>query len=132
MRLNSTAKCIFVGYAVFLTVLLVIDDPARAIGGASRAPHFLHVLMPIAHLFSFSLLAILALAARWRMSRGFVVTLLIIYGGATEIAQWFLPPRMAEWQDLAQDIAGILLGAAVFWVAERLNQRYAVSQQRQG
>jgi VanZ family protein len=69
--------------------------------------------MPLAHLMSFCLLSILTLAARWPIPRWALIVFLLAYGGTTEIAQSFLPPRSAEWTDWFQDIVGIAIGAVL-------------------
>ena len=51
-------------------------------------------------------------AERWRLYLK-AACWLLLYGAALEIAQYFLPPRMAEWKDLAVDGLGIF-GGLVF------------------
>ena len=72
--------------------------------------------MPVAHLLSFSVLAVLALMARWPVPRWAIVVLMAAYGGMTEIVQGFFPPRTPEWLDWLQDLAGIAVGAALCWI----------------
>ena len=39
--------------------------------------------------------------------------LLVAFGGAIEIAQYFVPTRSCDWHDLLADIAGIGLGICI-------------------
>jgi hypothetical protein len=95
---------------------LLVADPLRFVGAPHGPPLWLfHTLMPLAHLISFSVLAVLTLAARWPLPRWLIATLLVTYAGATEIVQSCLPPRTAEWTDWFQDLGGILIGAALCW-----------------
>ena len=108
------AACL--SYLILLTALLLVADPMRLIGASGEGLGLLRRFMPVAHLLSFGLLAVLALAARWPIPRWTVVLLLVAYGVLTEIAQSMLPPRTAEWNDWLQDIAGVGVGAALCWV----------------
>jgi hypothetical protein len=109
-------RFVCVAYLVFLTMLLLAADPLGVVGlvGVGGAiPPLLQVCMPLAHLMSFCLLSILTLAARWPIPRWALIVFLLAYGGTTEIAQSFLPPRSAEWTDWFQDIVGIAIGAVL-------------------
>ncbi len=46
---------------------------------------------------------------------------LLVYGGAIEIGQFFVPGRACEWGDLGADSIGIAVGAVIaifiLWIA---------------
>ena len=113
--MQSLMRLVCLGYWVYLTALLWTADPTRLVGGGVAG--FLHPLLPLAHLLSFLVLAVLALTARWPAPRWAIVVLLVMYGGMTEIVQGFLPPRNPELIDWFQDVAGIGIGAALCWIA---------------
>jgi hypothetical protein len=112
--MQSLIRLTCLGYLVYLTALLLTADPTRLVGG--EVVGFLHPLMPVAHLVSFLVLAVLALMTRWPAPRWAIVVLLAMYGGMTEVVQGFLPPRTPEWMDGLQDLAGIGIGAALCWI----------------
>jgi hypothetical protein len=104
-------------YWAFLTVLLLVPDPLALLGlkrtvtGApERGPHFLFFLT----------LALLAYAARWTISRTKLLLLLLIYATAVELFQWFVPRRTVRWLDYLENLVGLFLGAAVYWMVARL------------
>lgn len=100
----------FVAYGVYLTVLLLSQDPTRWIGTTGNVPEFLKMLIPIAHLLSFTVLSFLTFAAGLPVPRWGMLLLLALYGGATEIVQSVIPHRTAEWMDWFQDLGGIAIG----------------------
>jgi VanZ family protein len=109
-------RLLFVGYFVYLTLLLLTPDPFRLVGSSPRFIHFLDKLYPLAHCISFSVLTVLALLACRPLSRRTVCLSLAGYAMATEMLQMLTPPRTAEWGDWFQDIAGIFLGLGVVWL----------------
>lgn len=60
--------------------------------------------------------------------RLWVVALLIVYGAAIECLQSVMPPRTAEWADLAADLVGIIIG----WLLLRsvLGQTLVIVEER--
>ncbi len=118
-------RAVSVVYLVFLTMLLLTAYPSRLIGFPRELPLLLRWLMPGAHVLSFFVLAVLALGARWPAPAWAVVWALSLYGGMTEIAQGFLPPRTPRWTDWFQDVAGIAVGAALCWGAALLAEAWA-------
>ena len=117
-------RILCIAYLIFLTTLLLTADPMSLIGAREGTPWLLQVLMPYAHLLSFAVLTVLALVARWPAPRWALVILLVVYSGATEIAQSFLPPRTAEWLDWFQNSGGTAIGVAACWslsAVRRLN-----------
>ena len=108
-------RIVCIAYFVFLTMLLWTSDPARLIGVHGALPRLLQVLLPVAHLISFMVLAVLALITRWSAPRWAIVVALAVYGGITEIGQNFVPSRTPDWRDWLQDVGGIAVGAALCW-----------------
>ncbi len=102
-----------IGYVIYLSALSFAPDPAQLIGG--QVPGFLQAIMPLVHVVSFFVLAVLTLSARWPLPHWVVVVVMAIYGGMTEIVQYFLPPRHCAWMDWFKDLTGIALGTAAFW-----------------
>ena len=74
------------------------------------------LLEVLAHLLSFLVLTVLALAARRRVPGWLILSCLLAYAGGTELLQGFLGWRTAEWVDFFQNLAGIGVGAAVYWL----------------
>lgn len=68
----------------------------------------------LAHLGAFFALALLADLA-WPQQRigWWAITLLCLYGGATEVAQHFVPNRSMSLLDFVADSAGVLLYAGL-------------------
>ncbi len=61
----------------------------------------------VVHLGVFALVTWLGLRAGWR----WVVPLMVVQAGASELVQWyFLPNRGGDWWDLTADLLGIALG----------------------
>jgi hypothetical protein len=121
----TRAACL--SYLILMTALLLVSDPMRFIGAGGEGLGLLRRFMPVAHLLSFGLLAVLALAARWPLPRWAVVLVLVAYGAATEMAQRMLPPRTAEWNDWFQDAAGVAVGAVLCWItAVAIDRRTSV------
>ncbi len=108
-------RIICLGYAIFLTMLLLAQRPELLIGIKGDWPWLLRALDPAAHLISFFVLAVLALMTRWPVPRWGIVFVLAIYGGLTEISQHFTATRTPEWKDWFQDLGGIALGVACCW-----------------
>ena len=79
-------RIVCIGYFVFLTLLLLSHDPTRVIGMQGGLPWILQVMLPIAHIISFMVLAILALmtlaCAGWSI---------VLYYGMTEFIQGYVP-----------------------------------------
>ncbi|SFU95635.1 VanZ like family protein [Polaromonas sp. YR568] len=77
----------------------------------------------LAHLHTFAVIGMAAGLAGgmrgWRMALCCVAGALLV-GGMDELHQMYLPGRSASWADLAADLAGGLLGAAVLAVFYRL------------
>jgi hypothetical protein len=118
--MQNLTRLICAVYLAFLTALLLTANPLRFIGIRGPAPSLLKSLMPAAHLLSFGLLAVLALSTRWLAPRWAVVLILIGYAAMTEVTQGYFPPRTPKWIDWFQDVAGILLAAAMCWLAARI------------
>ena len=125
--MQSLMRVVCIAYLILLTVLLVAVDPLRWIGVRGTAPSMLRWLLPMAHLLSFWLLALLALTARWPAPRWAIGLVLVLYAGLTELGQGFLPWRTAEWGDWLQDVAGIGAAAVVCWVSSMIAGRGATS-----
>ena len=127
--MQALIRAVSVAYLAFLTLLLLTADPSRLIGCGGGLPWLLRSLMPVAHLLSFFMLAVLALSARWPAPAWGIVLVLSLYGGMTEITQGFLPPRTPRWTDWFQDVAGIAVGAALCWGGALLAGAWAARRQ---
>jgi VanZ family protein len=112
-----TMRIAFILYTIYLSILLLSQDPTSWIGAPGDVPRFLAILMPIAHLLSFGVLSLLCFSALWPLPRWSILLFLILYGGMTEIIQGYTPYRHPEWADWLQDIGGIVIGLACFWLA---------------
>ncbi len=89
--------CLAVGY-----LALSPSPPQSASLGWDKLNHAAaFAAMAFAGVFAFRQL-------RWHFL--YVALGLLCYGGAIEIAQWFVPGRSSEWRDLLGDAVGIAVG----------------------
>ena len=114
-RRHVGSRITFVAYLIFLTVLLLTRDPNKIIGMQAT---LLDLLRPFAHLLSFLVLGILAMAARWSAAFWAVLLGLVAYAAGTELLQGLVSQRTPEWVDWFQDVAGIAIGAVVYRLGE--------------
>jgi len=108
-------RLVFSVYTIYLSILLLSQDPTRWIGTPGSVPYLLKMLMPLAHTLSFTILSLLSFAACLPLPRWGILLLLAIYGGATEMIQASVPHRTPDWVDWFQDLGGIAIGFACFW-----------------
>lgn len=102
----------------FWLPLLICTYAALDQGMPSATPKVSDVTL---HLFAFVYLSAALRIAHPRLLVTLVVVLMIVYGGLLEIAQSFLPPRQAEWGDLAVDVLGIGIGLlAHYFLGEKV------------
>lgn len=88
---------------IIITALALVPAPPPTLStGWDKANHAL----------AFAALAFASVWAAWPQPRRWALLFVVVlaYGGAIEIAQSFLPPREADWADLAADAVGIALG----------------------
>jgi hypothetical protein len=106
-------------YWIFLTILLLVPNPAAAVG-MKEAPIFPWGKFGI-HLSFFTILGVLANSARWpkRLSWS-LIAFMAIYAIATETLQLFVPHRTAQVIDGIEDLFGIALGSVIYWLVWRL------------
>jgi VanZ family protein len=71
------------------------------------------------HLLAFSVMALLGLRAYPGLTIG-VLAGLLAYGALIEVLQSFTPNRSADWQDIAADSVGLVLG----WGTELLGRQF--------
>lgn len=109
-------------YWLLLTALLLARNPLGWFSENSTAVSFYDQIEPVAHLLSFTLLTLLALATCRRITRYSLVALLAVYGVATELVQSQIPERSMQLVDLIQDLAGILIGIALYWTWSRCRE----------
>ena len=112
-------------YWVFLTVLLLVPDPA-AVVGMKRVPVFPWGDIGI-HFTAFTILTLLVHASRWPKRPGWIVVVLLAYGIATESLQYFVPPRAVELKNYTENIIGVLVGSGIVWAALQVRDRWAPS-----
>jgi VanZ family protein len=113
---------LLLGYLGLLTFALLSPNPF-AITGAHQSfwkRYYLEHLEFAAHFLFFLPLGILACLSDWPLGRPAKLGLLVSYSLASEGLQYFIPRRDASLFDLAQDIAGIAAGAALWWMVHAL------------
>ena len=119
MRLAILLVCIF--YWLFLTVLLLVPNPA-ALVGLHAVPIFPWGKFGI-HLGFFTVLGLLANATRWPKRLCWpLIVFLMVYGITTESLQLFVPQRTARVMAGIENILGIAVGSAIYWLLLRLMQ----------
>jgi VanZ family protein len=114
-------------YWVLLTCLLLARDPLGLFDGGRRFDRAYDSIEPVAHLVSFTLLALLVLFTRWPLRRRWLMAIVAGYGVATELIQSQVPGRHMQLVDLLQDFGGILLGCLIYWTCLRLMKRPATT-----
>lgn len=116
MRFLCLAAC--TGYWALLTVLLLVPDPAAVIGLQTR-PTFPWGDFGI-HMAFFTVLGLLVQGTRWpRSPAWFILGILTAYGIATESLQVFVPHRHACVMDAIQNVSGVAIGSALYWLVHR-------------
>lgn len=103
-------------YAAVIAITILALIPAQEVPastGWDKTDHWL----------GFFTLSLLAAHAYPRLSFWpRLVPLLIAYGIAIEIAQWFTPDRQADWHDVVADSIGVFAYGLVVWLVLRLRQ----------
>jgi hypothetical protein len=113
VRIIARLACIF--YWLFLTVLLLVPNPATLVG-LKTVPLFPWGKFGI-HLSFFTVLGLLVNAARWPKGPWWpLVALLMVYGIATEFLQIVVPQRSARVMDGFEDVLGITIGVGIYWI----------------
>ncbi len=113
-------RVLWLGYLAALTWLLVDRDPLQIVRSQETVFSLIRLLLPLTHVAAFSVLALLTVAARWPLPHWLAVTLLIVYGLATEFLQGFISTRQLDPVDILQNLAGIAIGCAMGWTIARL------------
>lgn len=112
MRIVRLLACF--AYWVFLTVLLLVADPA-AIVGLRRIPVFPWGDHGI-HFAAFTVLSILTHGTRWPQRPSWLVIVLLLgYGMTAESLQAFVPPRTVELLDYVANGLGVMAGSGLYW-----------------
>jgi hypothetical protein len=113
VRIIARLACIF--YWIFLTVLLLVPNPATLVG-LKTVPLFPWGKFGI-HLSFFTVLGLLVNAARWPKRPWWpLIALLMVYGIATEFLQIVVPQRSARVMDGFEDVLGIAIGVGIYWI----------------
>jgi len=96
-------------YCVFLTVLLLVPNPPIP-------PH-----LPVRRGGHFAALAVLALlvhSSRTPIRGRLMAGLLMAYAIATELLQSLVPNRTVELADLIENLLGLAVGTAIWWLVQ--------------
>lgn len=105
-------------YWLGLTVLLLVPNPARALG-MRRVLSLPWGDLGI-HFAAFTLLTLLVCVARWPRPIGWPMVALTIYAVTIESLQALVPPRTVELKDFAENVLGIAVGLGVYWCARKM------------
>ncbi len=123
MRTVRLLSCI--AYAVLLTVLLLVPEPAEVLG-LRRIPRLPWGDIGI-HFTAFTILTLLVHGLRWPTGvRWPIVAALLAYGLVTESLQVFVPSRSVDWLDYLENMLGVAGGTGIYWLARRLIQSPAI------
>jgi hypothetical protein len=113
----------FVCYWLFLTVLLLVSNPA-ALVGLHAVPIFPWGKFGV-HLIAFTNLGFLANATRWPKRLCWpMIVFLVVYGITTESLQLLVLHRTSRVMDGIENILGIAAGSAIYWLMLRLMQPF--------
>ena len=98
-------------YGVLLTMLLEVPDPAALLGWRTipRIAGGIGV-----HFTAFCVLGFLVAASRFPLRRWWIAGLLLSYAFASELVQYFVPPRTVELRDLLENLAGLSVGVGLW------------------
>jgi hypothetical protein len=117
--MNIIIKFACICYWIFLTVLLLVRNPAKIVG-LEAVPLFPWGKFGI-HLSAFVVLSLLVHATRWPKRPWWpLLVLLVLYAVTTESLQVLVPPRTARVMDAFENLLGIAIGAGIYWVARCL------------
>ncbi len=113
MLLVRAACC---AYWCLLSLLLLHPDPLSLIG-MERLPggtggHGTHFVFFVGLVF-------FTLASRLPVRRGLLAAILIGYALATEALQAFVPTRVVDPIDVAENVTGLIAGALIWWIVSR-------------
>jgi len=111
-------------YWAALTVLLLAPNPWALLG-------FRPVALPHGgqgvHFVMFTMLGLSVFLAGLPMRAWIVAAMLALYGVTIEMLQYFIPLRMVDARDLAENLVGLALGAGLFlagrWLARVWHRR---------
>jgi hypothetical protein len=117
--MRVVARLVCLCYWLFLTVLLLVPNPA-ALVGLKAVPIFPWGKFGV-HLTAFIILAVVVHATRWPKRLCWpLFVLLVVYGITTESLQLLVPQRTARVMDGIENILGITAGSAIYWLLLRL------------
>jgi glycopeptide antibiotics resistance protein len=118
MRFVTSLACLC--YWVFLTVLLLVPSPATLVG-LQAVPAFPWGKFGI-HLIAFTILGFLVNATRWPKRLWWpMIAFVTGYAVTTEVLQLFVPHRTSRVMDGVENLLGIALGSATYWLLLRLS-----------
>jgi hypothetical protein len=111
-----------IAYWIFLTVLLIVSNPAAMVGMQS-VPIFPWGKFGI-HLSFFVVLGVLANFSGWPKRLSWpLVAFMAAYGIATELLQLLVPRRTGRMTDAIEDILGIVIGSGIYWLVWQVKGR---------
>ncbi|MCY2988364.1 MAG: VanZ family protein [Planctomycetota bacterium] len=115
-----TVRLLFcVAYAVLLTMLLLVPQPAKLLG-LRRIPMLPWGDIGI-HFTAFTILTLLVHCLRWPTRvRWPIVAALLAYGLVIESLQVFVPSRSVELLDYLENMLGVAVGTGIYCLARRL------------
>jgi VanZ family protein len=116
MLLRIFTRLLFWGYLGFLSFLLIVKDPLQWVDWIPSLSSWYGIVMHFAHLLSFMVLMLLAMASQWPLPWWVISIVLCIYGLATELFQGMIITRHPEWADFFQDCCGIVVGLVFSWI----------------
>ncbi|MGE0610389.1 MAG: VanZ family protein [Pirellulales bacterium] len=106
-------------YWCLLSLGLLTSNPSAAIQRSGFLQQTYHTVQPAVHFLGFMLLTCLVMAGTWSVSRRVLLISIAVYAGLTELLQGLIPSRTPEWADFWQDLAGMAVGLAIWWIACR-------------
>lgn len=104
-------------YWCLLSVGLLAQNPASLMQRQGMLSDMYAALQPAVHFLGFVLLTFLVLSGSWRLSRRSMLLLIALYAAMTELLQGLIPSRTPEWGDFFQDLSGMAVGMACWWIA---------------
>lgn len=122
MTFRRGLQWIFAWYVVFLSYLLIIDNPFAVVPIDEELVENGFGLCLTPHLLSFLVLSVLGFAARFRRP-GWLYFGMFLYAGGTELLQGALSPwlgRCCDLADFVENVQGLLFGGAGWWLSHTL------------
>ena len=130
-------RTVSIALGVFVAVVSLVDDPSAATGSGGLVADWVSRLLfgtpdygdKVAHFAAYAALSLVTVLAfgRHRRSAAIVLVLLVLFGGALELAQAAGGVRTGDWLDVLANTLGTVAGGALGATARVIVRRLEIS-----